>query len=67
MSTYTSKYFQNGEQLDQALLNATHAVSHAPQTLTDEQKAQARANIGAVTVDEVLAKLPVYQGEVEDA
>lgn len=47
MSTYTSKYFQNGEQLDQALMSAMQAVSHAPQTLTEEQQAQARENIGA--------------------
>ena len=34
--------------------------------LTDEQKAQARANIGAATVAEVLAALPIYNGEVEE-
>lgn len=28
------------------------------QTLTDEQKAQARKNIGAVTVEDVVAALP---------
>ena len=66
MSTYTSKYFQNGEQLDQALLNAMHAVSYAPQTLTEPEKAQARKNMGAATVDEVIAALPTYKGEVED-
>ena len=52
MSTYTSQYFQNGEQLDQALMRAINAVSHAPQTLTDAQKAQARENIDAMSVDD---------------
>lgn len=33
-------------------------VSYLPQTLTEEQKAQARANIGASTVEDVLAALP---------
>lgn len=33
--------------------------------LTEEQKAQVRANIGAVTLDEVLGSLPIYNGEVE--
>ncbi len=42
------------------------AVLYTPQTLTDAQKAQARKNIGAATVDEVVAALPVYAGEVED-
>ena len=34
--------------------------------LNEEQKAQARANIGAVTLAEVLESLPVYNGEVEE-
>ena len=33
--------------------------------LTEEQKAQARENIGAVTLAEVLEALPIYNGEVE--
>lgn len=35
------------------------------QTYTEEEKALARANIGATTVAEVLAALPIYNGEVE--
>lgn len=35
-----------------------NAVHFTEQTLTDEQKAQTRENIGAATVDEVLAALP---------
>lgn len=56
MSTYTSKYFQNGEQLDQALRNAMYAVSYAPQILTEPEKAQARGNIGAAD------GIPKYEG-----
>jgi hypothetical protein len=44
-----------------------NAVTFTEQTLTEEQKAQARENIGAATVADVLAALPVYNGEVEDA
>ena len=29
------------------------AVSYQPQTLTNEEKAQARANIGAISADEI--------------
>ena len=32
------------------------------QELTPDQKAQARANIGAVTVEDVLTALPTWQG-----
>jgi hypothetical protein len=46
--------------------NADGAVLYTAQELTEEQKAQARNNIGAVTLEEVLAALPVYNGEVED-
>ena len=38
------------------------AVRFEEQTLTEEQKAKARENIGAVTMDEVLAALPVGEG-----
>lgn len=38
------------------------AVLYAEQNLTEAQKAQARNNIGAVTMDEVLAALPVGEG-----
>lgn len=34
-------------EIDAALIAAKSAVTHEPQTLTDEQKAQARKNIGA--------------------
>lgn len=67
MSTYTSKYFQNGEQLDQALMSATHAVSHAPQTLTDAQKAQARENIGTVSADDVDTAIKTALGDYSAA
>ena len=50
--------------LDEIAALAANAVLHTAQTLTSEQMAQARANIGAVTVSEVLDALPVYNGEV---
>ena len=40
------------------------SVLYTEQTLTPEQQAQARENIGAATVDEVIAALPIYDGEV---
>ena len=40
------------------------AVRYTSQTLTPEQQAQARENIGAATVADVIAALPVYNGEV---
>ena len=40
-------------EIDAALLAAKTAVSYEPQTVPPEKQAQARANIGAVTVDEV--------------
>ena len=43
---------------------SNEAVLYTEQTLTDEQQAQARKNIGAATVEEVIAALPVYNGEV---
>ena len=39
-----------------------NVVMHKEQTLTEEQKAQARENIGAATVEEVLAALPTWEG-----
>lgn len=58
------------EELNQAIEalsggNSPDAVLIVPQTLNDAQKAQARKNIGAASVEEVLAALPVYAGEVE--
>ena len=41
---------------------AGDAVRYTPQTLTEEQKAQARENIGACTVAEVLEALPTWEG-----
>lgn len=38
------------------------ALLHRSQELTEAQKAQARANIGAVTVEDVLNALPVWEG-----
>ena len=53
-------------------MNST--IRYTAQELTDAQKEQARENIGANSlevdtdelVDAVLAKLPVYDGEMED-
>ena len=59
--------YTNSSVVTSGELKAEGFVSYNPQTLTDEQKAQARENIGAATVAEVLAALPVYAGEVEDA
>lgn len=36
------------------------AVTYTPQTLTEEQKSQARTNIGAVSDSDVNDKLPIY-------
>ena len=41
------------------------AVHTVPQDLTESEKEQARENIGAATVEDVLDALPVYNGEVE--
>ena len=43
-----------------------NAVQYVPQELTDEQKAQARDNIGATTVEEVLAQIPGSGGETSE-
>lgn len=39
---------------------AADAVTYTPQTLTEEQKSQARTNIGAVSDSDVNDKLPIY-------
>lgn len=39
-----------------------NAVLYTEQTLTEEQKAQVRENIGAVTLDDVMNALPVWTG-----
>ena len=39
-----------------------NVVQCTPQELTEDQKAQARANIGAATVEDVLAALPTWTG-----
>lgn len=51
---------------DAVMALAGNAVLYTAQDLTPAQKLQARANIGAVTADEVLAALPVYNGEVAE-
>lgn len=38
------------------------AVLYTEQNLTEEQKAQARENIGVATIEEVLAALPIGEG-----
>lgn len=40
----------------------SQALLHSSQDLTEAQKAQARANIGAVTVADVLNALPTWEG-----
>ena len=50
------------EEVEQGGGSAAEAVLYTAQTLTDEQKATARDNIGAATVDEVLEALPVAEG-----
>lgn len=49
-------------EIDAALIAAKNAVTHTPQTLTEKQKAQARTNIGAASVEDVLAALPMGEG-----
>ena len=41
------------DKIDDLRKNTADAVKYIPQELTDDQKAQARTNIGAVSVDEV--------------
>lgn len=38
-------------EIDAALLAAKNAVTHTPQTLTEDQKTQARENIGAANAE----------------
>ena len=52
------------EQIDEILKEASSAVLYTEQVLTEKQKAQVRANIGAATVVDVISALPVYKGEV---
>ena len=53
--------------------NASKSVKFEYQLLSETQKAQVRTNIGAISrsdmtsiIDEVIAKLPRYNGEVEE-
>lgn len=55
---YTWSGAGNGESPESVL----NAVTYTPQTLAEDQQAQARANIGAVTLQDVLDALPVYDG-----
>jgi hypothetical protein len=50
------KLSYTAEQIDERLGKAGNAVLYTEQKLTDEQQAQARANIGAITKDDI----PVY-------
>lgn len=55
----------SGAQIDEAIskvLRDAPIFGGVVQTLTDAQKAQARENIGAVTVAEVLEALPTWEG-----
>lgn len=65
------KYTWNGAGWYQSSLNESEyeeelskRVSIETQTLTEEQKAQARENIGAATKEEILAAIPQYKGSV---
>lgn len=62
MDVYCSKICSCGEDIDAALESAMRAIRIDRQTLTEDQKAQARENIGAVTVADVLAAIPVAEG-----
>lgn len=53
MNVYTSKVCATGEDVDHALEAALNAVSVGAQDLTEEQKEQARRNIGAQAVAQV--------------
>ena len=48
------------EPIDELLTKAKSAVLHTPQELTEEQKAQARENIGSTTVKRDLSLLETY-------
>jgi len=43
-------------------VGSAHAVLYTTQTLTEKQKAQARENIGAATLEEILAAIPIAEG-----
>ena len=45
------KLSHTGEEIDELLTKAKSAVLYTPQKLTEEQKAQARENIGVVLND----------------
>lgn len=58
-----------GAEVDEAVskvlngeVGSKDAVLYTAQTLTEQQKAQARENIGAATVEDVLAALPTWEG-----
>ena len=50
------------EMLDNAEIETVNAVLFTKQTLTDAQKVQARTNIGAASVTDILAALPTWEG-----
>lgn len=63
------KSIHTGAEVDEAVskvlngeVGSKDAVLYTTQTLTEEQKAQARENIGAGTVEDVLAALPTWEG-----
>lgn len=59
---------QTGENIQKAIDNALNAVLYTPQTLTEEQKAQARANIGVVIEEDGVVTKEVtytYDGDNE--
>lgn len=48
--------------IEERLRKAGDAVLCTEQSLSPEQQAQARANIGATSVEDVLAALPIGEG-----
>ena len=58
---------QTGEDTQKAIDNALNAVLHTPQTLTEEQKAQVRLNIGVVIKEDgVVTKDVTYTYDGDD-
>ena len=56
-------YHNHSDLQEQINENFNKAVLYTEaQDITEEQKAQARANIGATTVDDVLEALPTWEG-----
>ena len=64
---YERQNFKDGQVLTAECLNCIedgicNSISVTEQNLTPDQKTQARKNIGAATVADVLAALPTWNG-----